>query len=95
MQTLLKRWQMYKERLVLGIDAGTTKIKAALLDEGNHFIDVVSKDVEVLMPFDGACEMDMNVVWCIVCEAVTELYGSCLLYTSFLKGEPMERLYNV
>lgn len=75
MQTLLKRWQMYKERLVLGIDAGTTKIKAALLDEGNHFIDVVSKDVEVLMPFDGACEMDMNVVWCIVCEAVTELYG--------------------
>jgi len=44
----------------LCIDAGTTKIKAALLTSESEFIDIASKSVTVSMPAAGVCEIDMQ-----------------------------------
>ncbi len=51
----------------LGIDAGTTKTKAALVDAGGQIIDMVSDSVEVLHPFESACEIDMELLWAQLC----------------------------
>ncbi|GFI62111.1 L-xylulose/3-keto-L-gulonate kinase [Clostridiales bacterium] len=47
----------------LAVDAGTTKIKAAIVAGSGRFIDMESVDAKVIMPFGGSCEMDMNDVW--------------------------------
>lgn len=57
----------------LAIDAGTTMVKAALTDANGDIIDVVSKKLQVLMPNQDWCEMDMNAVWQEVCEVVNTL----------------------
>lgn len=52
-----------KEQYFLVLDAGTTNIKAAIVSSEGKFIDIRDEAADVLMPFNGACEMDMNTVW--------------------------------
>lgn len=57
----------------LGIDAGTTQIKAALIDFDGNQIDMVSAPVKILSPFEGACEIDMMGLWETFCKLTKEL----------------------
>ncbi|MDD3537615.1 MAG: FGGY family carbohydrate kinase [Eubacteriales bacterium] len=47
----------------LVMDAGTTNIKAAIVSDGGELIEIREEPAEVLMPFAGACEMDMEQLW--------------------------------
>ncbi|GAQ25911.1 carbohydrate kinase [Tepidanaerobacter syntrophicus] len=58
----------------LCIDAGTTKIKAALTTTESELIDSASKDVKVLMPSPGISEVSMNEYWDLLCEVLEILY---------------------
>jgi len=51
------------EKYFIALDAGTTSIKAAIISSEGKFVDVRDEPSEVLMPFNGACEMDMTKVW--------------------------------
>ncbi len=57
----------------LCIDAGTTKIKAALLTSESDFICIASKNVSVSMSSPGVCEIDMEEYWKDLCEVITTL----------------------
>lgn len=61
------------KHLFLAVDAGTTNIKVAIVTENGMFIDMEQVNAKVIMPYSGVCEMDMNNVWLIICEAVTAL----------------------
>lgn len=61
-------------RTFLCIDAGTTKIKAALITSESEFVDVASKSVKVSMPAAGICEIDMDEFWNDVCEVIEVLH---------------------
>lgn len=52
----------------LGIDTGTTRIKAAIIDSQGNQIDIASMPVKVLYPFEGACEINMMELWHTMCE---------------------------
>ncbi len=56
----------------LGIDAGTTKIKAALMEEDN-ILALSERNAQTLSPFPGACEMDMEALWRLLCDVTREL----------------------
>lgn len=56
----------------LGIDAGTSRIKAALIDGEGNQIDIASMPVKVLFPFEEACEIDMMELWNTMCK-ITQL----------------------
>lgn len=57
----------------LGIDAGTTNMKAALIDESGNILDIVCSPTAVLTPFEGANEMDMHALWSLLCKLTTRL----------------------
>lgn len=64
------------EKYFLVLDAGTTNIKAGLVSSEGKFIDVRTEPAEVLMPFNGACEMDMNHVWDVTKAVILKLRDS-------------------
>lgn len=49
--------------MVLVIDAGTSRLKAAIMDPSYQTLAVASEAVEVRHPFQGACEIDMEALW--------------------------------
>lgn len=49
--------------IFLAVDAGTTNIKAALVEPGGQIVDLHSVPAAVLMTVPGRCEMDMEDVW--------------------------------
>jgi len=53
--------------ILLGMDVGTTNVKAVLADSCGIILDVESCATEVQMPFDGASEMDMDALWDRLC----------------------------
>lgn len=57
----------------LGVDAGTTNVKAALLDEHFTAVDRESAAVVNDSPFTGACETDMEDYWAAVCRVLRNL----------------------
>lgn len=57
----------------LGVDVGTSKIKAALIDLEGKQIDIESMPVKILHPFEGACEIDMNELWHSFCSLTKAL----------------------
>ena len=59
--------------LLLGMDVGTTNIKAVLADSDGGILDIASCAAEVLMPFDGASEMNMDVLWEKLCSLTMQL----------------------
>lgn len=58
---------------VLTIDAGTSRLKAAIYDLSGNLIGIAGQDMTVLHPFEGACEMDMTAVWDAACSVCGEL----------------------
>jgi sugar (pentulose or hexulose) kinase len=61
------------QKTILTIDAGTSRLKAALFTESGDALAFVSRDMQVLHPFDGASEMDMLSVWHALAEVSREL----------------------
>ncbi len=57
----------------LGVDAGTSKIKAAMIDQSGRQIDIESRRVDTLHPFHGASEMDMEGLWHAFCDITNSL----------------------
>jgi sugar (pentulose or hexulose) kinase len=57
----------------LAIDAGTTRIKAGLVDETGKLIGLKDKSIAISMPKQGWCEMDMEELWEIVVKTIQAL----------------------
>jgi sugar (pentulose or hexulose) kinase len=55
------------EPVFLAVDAGTTRLKAALLDARGRQRDQAGASLPPSYPFDGASEMDMEAVWDALC----------------------------
>lgn len=59
--------------VLLGVDAGTTRMKAALLDAAGRVLALEALDVTVLHPFEGASEVDMQALWEAFCQLTRKL----------------------
>ncbi|MCE1252986.1 MAG: carbohydrate kinase [Anaerolineae bacterium] len=57
----------------LAIDSGTSRMKAALINEENKLVDLAAADLTVLHPFDGASEADMDATWEALCSLLHSL----------------------
>lgn len=57
----------------LVMDAGTTSIKAGLISMDGKFVDIQNVPAEVLMPFSGASEMNMDDVWEVAKKVILKL----------------------
>ncbi|NTV36054.1 MAG: hypothetical protein HGA53_03790, partial [Anaerolineaceae bacterium] len=64
---------MNSQTCFLAVDSGTSRMKVALVDEHNKFIDLVAADLQVLHPFDGASEADMEKTWDTLCFLINQL----------------------
>lgn len=64
---------MNHQACFLAVDSGTSRMKVALIDEKNTFIDLVTADLQVLHPFDGASEADMEKTWDTLCLLIKQL----------------------
>lgn len=51
----------------LGVDIGTTQIKAAIVDEHGGIMDMVNEGNHVYRPHDGWSELDMEEIWQKLC----------------------------
>ena len=63
----------------LCIDAGTTKLKAGLIDEVGNLTAVTDKTLITERPRPGYCEMDMNGLWnelCLLLHQLREMSGA-------------------
>lgn len=63
--------------LWLGIDIGTTAIKAAAYQSDGRIVGLAERATEVLRPKAGYAEQNMAGVWRIVCECLQELTEKC------------------
>jgi sugar (pentulose or hexulose) kinase len=69
----------------LGIDCGTTLVKATLMDENFRLIGEAKRSIQLLRPFPGASEVDMCLVWQMLCEVSRELadrHPQCMARTA-------------
>ncbi len=57
----------------LCIDAGTTKLKAGLVDEAGNLTAMTHKTLITERPQPGYCEMDMNGLWDDLCQLLLHL----------------------
>ena len=48
---------------IIGIDAGTSKIKSVLFDRFGHELFTAEEDVRLITPAHGLVEQDMNEAW--------------------------------
>jgi len=60
---------------LLGIDSGSTVVKAALFTLDGKEISVASRKVELLAPQPGYSEVDMQALWETAAEAIRETVG--------------------
>lgn len=70
----------------LGIDAGTTNVKALLLDGGGALLAARSAPVSLMRPFPGASEIDMGALWAIVASLTAALRQDAPGAFSALRG---------
>ncbi len=59
----------------LGIDAGTTALKAALFDANGRLIALDRQEYALLTPGPSLVELDAEVYWQACCRAVTNVVG--------------------
>lgn len=57
----------------LVMDAGTTSVKAGLISLDGKIADIQSEPANVIMPFAGATEMDMDEVWEVAKKVILKL----------------------
>lgn len=62
--------------MILVIDAGTSRLKIAIMDSSYQTIALVSEAVAVSHPFTGACEIDMSALWTQVITLLNKLRES-------------------
>ena len=55
------------KQFFLGIDGGTSYIKASIMDSEFNLLDEEREYVSVYTPFDGASEIDMSDYWKRMC----------------------------
>ncbi|MDR0870811.1 MAG: carbohydrate kinase [Planctomycetaceae bacterium] len=58
---------------LIGIDCGSTMVKAALFDRRGTELAVAGRKIEHLYPHPGWTENNMNAVWRSVCECLAEI----------------------
>lgn len=63
--------------LWLGVDVGTTAIKAAAYESNGRIVSVAERATEVSRPAPGYSEQDMGAVWRAVADCLKELTGRC------------------
>ena len=68
---------MKPDAVFIGVDAGTTKIKASIYDLKLREIGSAEKDVMIYSPTSGASEIDMDELWGDFCEVLANLKLSC------------------
>ena len=61
--------------LLLGIDVGTTSVKAMVFTPEGRALSCVRKTTTVSYPAPGWAEQDAEAVWVLVCEAIREAAG--------------------
>lgn len=61
------------DHVYLAIDAGTTKMKGALVDQTGSVLALADRDVIVEKPHEGWCELDMDEVYETFCSITNEL----------------------
>lgn len=71
----------------LGLDAGTTVIKAVLFDEEGRFVQEASRENEIIFLENGGAEIDLEAYWQSVAACILEVMGS-----SGLRGEDVKAL---
>ena len=69
----------------LGIDAGTTKLKAALMED-DRILALAERGAQTLSPFPCACEMDMDALWQLLCSVTRELSEKAPAQWKALRG---------
>lgn len=62
-----------KQPLLLGIDAGTSKVKAALFDLQGHLLQEAAADVRTISPAHDQTEMDLQELWASVAGLIRQL----------------------
>jgi sugar (pentulose or hexulose) kinase len=68
--------KMREKAVFIGIDAGTTTIKASLYDQTLREIGTASRDITIYNPLTGASEIDMEEFWGNLCGILQELKAS-------------------
>ena len=63
--------------ITLGIDIGTSSVKAALVGDDDHVIASASRPLTVSRPQSGFSEQDPQHWWHAVCDALDELQARC------------------
>jgi L-xylulokinase len=63
--------------LLMGVDCGSTAIKAAIFDEGGRTLAVASRKVASLSPAPGHVEQDMDQLWRSAAAAMREAVALC------------------
>lgn len=63
-------------KYIIGIDAGTSKIKSVLFDDKGNELYVASEDVKLIYPAPGLVEQDMNEAWESTFRTVKELLAN-------------------
>lgn len=66
-----------KDTVFVGIDVGTTKVKAGIIDENGKMIVLKSTSVDIQRPFMDAVEIDMAGLWRKVESVLKELIAEC------------------
>ena len=64
---------MNESVVFIGIDTGTTNIKASLYNGSLNEIGVTSRDVTIYVPEDSASEINMIELWEILCDVLKQL----------------------
>lgn len=64
---------MGNNAIFLGIDAGTTKIKASLFNSNLDEIGTMSEELKIYSPSEGASEIDMQELWNNLCNITNKL----------------------
>ncbi|MEM6387786.1 MAG: FGGY family carbohydrate kinase [Pseudomonadota bacterium] len=64
-------------KLWLGLDVGTTAVKAAVYTPDGDMVCNAERPTRVLRVLDGGAEQDMNAVWDSVCACLSEIAAGC------------------
>ncbi len=70
----------------IGIDSGTTRIKAAIVSEDGRTIDSVTENVLLYRPSEDFCELDMEKLWDSLCKILLKLKADNLHLWEEIKG---------
>jgi xylulokinase len=71
---------------LLGIDAGTTSIKALILDSDSKVVASAGQEYTLDTGSDDSCELDPEVYWKITCAIIRELLQKSKIDPALVKG---------